>query len=72
MQCDHGSTIGQLNPAEIHYIRSRGISEDEARLLLTYGFVEEIIGYIEDKILTKNLESYVQSLIMTLSSNEKR
>ena len=34
--------MGQLNPEEVHYIRSRGLSEADARALLTFGFAEEI------------------------------
>jgi Fe-S cluster assembly protein SufD len=44
--CAHGSTIGQLNPDEVFYIRSRGLSETEAKSLLTIGFIGEVLEQV--------------------------
>jgi Fe-S cluster assembly protein SufD len=60
VECAHGSTIGQLNPEEIFYIKSRGLSEKEAKSLLTYGFAEEIIDYIETEDIHNQLESLLR------------
>ena len=60
VQCAHGCTIGQLNPEEVFYIRSRGLSELEAKSLLTYGFIEEIVEKIEDVTLRKELDALVR------------
>jgi Fe-S cluster assembly protein SufD len=43
VKCNHGSTIGQLNEEALFYLRSRGISEDEARGLLIFAFASEIV-----------------------------
>jgi Fe-S cluster assembly protein SufD len=43
VKCNHGSTIGQLNQEALFYLRSRGISEDEARSLLIFAFASEIV-----------------------------
>ena len=46
VRCTHGATAGPP-PAEIvYYFRSRGISADRARNLLTWGFVKEIADEI--------------------------
>jgi Fe-S cluster assembly protein SufD len=42
VKCNHGSTIGQLEEESLFYLRSRGISEAEARNLLIYAFASEI------------------------------
>jgi Fe-S cluster assembly protein SufD len=43
VKCNHGSTIGQLEDEPLFYLRSRGLSEDEARNLLVYAFASEIV-----------------------------
>lgn len=47
VKCSHGSTVGQLNDAAMFYMRQRGISEREARLLLEQAFVNEVIDQIQ-------------------------
>ena len=37
VKCAHGSTVGQLNDAALFYMRQRGISLDEAKLLARRG-----------------------------------
>ncbi|MBQ7495353.1 MAG: Fe-S cluster assembly protein SufD, partial [Bacteroidaceae bacterium] len=46
VQCSHGSTVGQLNDEALFYMRQRGISETEARLLLKQAFASEVIDQI--------------------------
>lgn len=41
--CGHGSTSGHLNEDLLFYLRSRGISEHEARALLIAAFVDEVL-----------------------------
>lgn len=60
--CSHGATIGQLEEDEVFYLNSRGLSEQKARELLTYGFALETIENIEvesvHKLLLKEVERY--------------
>ncbi len=44
LTCTHGATIGSLDPEQIHYLRSRGLSDSAARQLLLEGYFEEILG----------------------------
>lgn len=44
VRCAHGATVGALDEAAIHYLRSRGIAEDAARDLLVRGFLREAIA----------------------------
>lgn len=46
VKCAHGSTVGQINDAALFYMRQRGISEAEARLLLKSAFITEVIETI--------------------------
>ncbi len=56
VKCSHGATVGQLDNEALFYITSRGISEKEAKFLLMYAFVNEIIskinvGYLKERII---------------------
>ena len=46
VKCAHGSTVGQLNDAALFYMRQRGISLQEAKLLLQNAFINEVIDHI--------------------------
>lgn len=67
VQCNHGSTIGQLNPEEVHYIKSRGLNEEAARKLLIYGFAEEIIETIHDDFTRQFLKKEVKATIESIN-----
>ena len=47
VRCKHGSTTGQIDPQALFYLRSRGISEQAARSLLTYAFAGDIVGRVK-------------------------
>ena len=59
VKCSHGSTVGQLNDAAMFYMRQRGISEREARLLLEFAFVNEVIDQIQMEPLRDRLRYLV-------------
>ena len=42
MKCSHGSTVGRLDDEALFFLRARGLSEDDARALLTAGFAAEV------------------------------
>ncbi|MGD8428022.1 MAG: Fe-S cluster assembly protein SufD [Balneolaceae bacterium] len=44
--CSHGATVGQLEEDEVFYLKSRGLSEQQARELLVYAFALETIENI--------------------------
>jgi Fe-S cluster assembly protein SufD len=59
VKCAHGATVGQLDPEEIFYLKSRGLSGLAARNLLTYAFGAEIIDRIPITSLKNQLEKAV-------------
>jgi Fe-S cluster assembly protein SufD len=60
VKCTHGSTVGPLDPRALFYLRSRGIDEDQARRLMTYGFAAEILGRMEVAPLRAQLDRIVR------------
>ena len=46
VKCSHGTTIGQLDDEALFYMRTRGISLDEARNLLMQAFMADVIDAV--------------------------
>ena len=44
VQCNHGATTGQLDPAALFYLRSRGLDERTARSALTRAFAGAVFS----------------------------
>jgi Fe-S cluster assembly protein SufD len=59
VKCSHGATVGYLGTEELFYLRSRGICEKEARILLMNAFAVEII----DKIQIPTLRDRIYYLV---------
>ncbi len=51
VKCSHGTTTGALDEEPLFYLRSRGLSEAAARMLLIQAFVDEVIDKITDEAL---------------------
>lgn len=60
VKCAHGSTVGQLNDAALFYMRQRGISLKEAKLLLELAFINEVIDTIQLAPLRDRLHLLVE------------
>ena len=46
VRCAHGATVAQLDEKARFYLRSRGISAQEADILLSFGFINELLDSI--------------------------
>ncbi len=68
VQCAHGATIAQLDPQMLHYLRTRGIGRDEAEIMLSYGFVNEVI----DSIGLEALREYLRPLLAKRFSRDPK
>jgi len=60
VKCSHGATIGQLDQNAMFYLKSRGIGEKNARLLLMYAFAAEIINHITIEPLKIRIDDMVK------------
>ncbi len=59
VKCSHGATVGQVNEDALFYLRSRGISNREAKLMLMFGFAHEVIQNIKILPLRERLDNLV-------------
>lgn len=55
VKCNHGATVGQLDEQALFYMQQRGISYDEAKMLLKFAFIGEVIDNIP-------LENYAEKM----------
>lgn len=60
VKCSHGSTVGQLNDAALFYMRQRGIPLKEAKLLLEFAFINEVIDQMQLAPLRDRLHYLVE------------
>ncbi len=66
VKCSHGATVGQIDDAALFYMRQRGVSLDEAKLLLQLAFATEVI----DKIRIEPIRERLQHLVEKRFRNE--
>lgn len=69
VKCSHGATIGQLDERAMFYMRQRGISEKEARLLLMYAFTADVIDHIWIDALKDRIKLLVEKRLRGELSN---
>ena len=43
VRCTHGATAGQIDPAILFYLMSRGLTKFQARKMIMDGFFEEVV-----------------------------
>ncbi|MDD4991393.1 MAG: Fe-S cluster assembly protein SufD [Paludibacter sp.] len=60
VKCSHGATIGSLDETALFYMRQRGISADEARLLLMFAFTNDVIENIRIPALQDRIKMLVE------------
>lgn len=59
VKCAHGAAVGQLDPEELFYLQSRGLNDQAARNLLTYGFAADLLAHIPVMSLRRQLRQAV-------------
>lgn len=72
VRCNHGSSIGQIDQNALFYMRSRGIPEREARLMLMQAFMNDVISGVRLESLKDRLRHLVESHILGGSSSSCR
>lgn len=60
VKCSHGAAIGQLDEKQIFYMRSRGLDENMAKLLLRQAFMADVIHAVEIPALRDRLQMLVE------------
>ena len=56
VRCTHGATIGQLDAESLFYLRSRGLSSEQARRMLIHAFASDLLNRIRIDSIRKQLD----------------
>ena len=69
VKCSHGATIGRLNEEEQFYMRSRGISLEDAKVLQMISFIAPVFEHVEDESQRERLAADFESDIRNIIRN---
>jgi Fe-S cluster assembly protein SufD len=67
VKCTHGAAEGQLAPEALFYLKSRGLGEQTARALLTYGFAHEVL----ERVAVEPLQAYLDRRVTTRLASDR-
>jgi len=62
VKCAHGATISQLNTNARYYLQSRGLSRAEADVMLSFGFINELLEQIAQPVVHDYLQPRLAKL----------
>jgi Fe-S cluster assembly protein SufD len=57
VKCTHGATVGQLDAESLFYLRSRALSEAQARQLLIHAFAADLLSHIKIDAVRRQLDT---------------
>ena len=60
VKCSHGTSTGQLDQEAMFYMRQRGISQANARMLLMYAFAAEISNHIQITDIQETIDDMIK------------
>lgn len=69
VRCNHGATVGQIDQKALFYMRSRGIPEHEARLMLMQAFMTDVIAGVRMEALKDRLQHLVENRFLGAPSS---
>ncbi|WP_051543229.1 Fe-S cluster assembly protein SufD [Thiothrix lacustris] len=68
VQCSHGTTVGQLDPEMLFYLRARGIPQTQATLMVCDGFASEIIDTCNAAALQQQAQTLLAKRLASVTA----
>ena len=53
VRCAHGATIAEIDKKALYYLQSRGVSKAQAQIMLSFGFVNELVDKMPNQVLAE-------------------
>ncbi len=66
VKCTHGATVGNLEQDSMFYLRSRGLSEIQAKQILVEAFAGEVLAQIKNEQLRKLLQRKISDKLLAI------
>lgn len=60
VRCAHGATIAEIDKKALFYLQSRGISAKQAKIMLNFGFINELVDDMPNAALAEWLRPQLQ------------
>ncbi len=67
VRCSHGATNAPISADELFYLKARGIPDSESRKLIATGFIEDVIGKLENASLVQHLDEIIENKFARMS-----
>lgn len=64
VRCAHGATIAQLDEQQLFYFQARGIARAQAEMLLSFGFINELLDALDDEPVTALLRPLLSNVFL--------
>jgi Fe-S cluster assembly protein SufD len=71
VEASHGATVGQLDESAVFYLRTRGLSDSEARRMLTSAFCHAVTDRLDDRELASRLSAMLDRAMPDSSLQEE-
>lgn len=62
VKCAHGATVSQLNANALYYLQSRGVSRADAQVMMSFGFINELLQAVEQEAVREYLSPRLAGL----------
>jgi Fe-S cluster assembly protein SufD len=66
VQCAHGATVAQIDEQLLYYLCSRGIERKEAEVLLSFGFINELLNRLADQ----SVQEYLRPILARMFAKD--
>ncbi|MCH3909111.1 MAG: SufD family Fe-S cluster assembly protein [Bacilli bacterium] len=60
VQASHAAVVGRLNEDHLFYLESRGVNEEEAKRLITLGYLKPIEQYFNDDSINSKIDQAIE------------
>jgi Fe-S cluster assembly protein SufD len=67
VKCAHGATVSQIDADALFYLRSRGLTLEQARSMLSFGFINELLQGIAQPAVRDYLHEHLQRVFAEAS-----
>lgn len=59
----HAASVGRVDPLQVYYLKSRGLTEEEAQRLLIHGFLDPVVSQLPIESVKKQLTQVIERKI---------
>ncbi len=63
VRCAHGATVSQLDRTALYYLQSRGVPKKQAQVMLSLGFVNELLADVRQPVVKEFLHRHLSRLL---------